>query len=75
MRHRHLIQHDWSLVAIDSVIEHGDLPDWQELFARARQDREIADRVRQIARAHAFTGPFALASALVDQFAPEPTSA
>jgi hypothetical protein len=48
--HRHLNSTEWTLAAIDSLLERGDLPDWRELFAAVRRDEALAGRVMHIAR-------------------------
>jgi hypothetical protein len=49
MKHRHLDTAEWSLAAIDSALERGDLADWREMFAAAEEDREIALRLLRVA--------------------------
>jgi hypothetical protein len=50
MKHRHLDTTEYTLAAIDSVLEYGDLPDWRALFAAARRDPRLAEKVLHIAR-------------------------
>ncbi|HEY3245284.1 MAG TPA: hypothetical protein VGM03_18230 [Phycisphaerae bacterium] len=64
MRHRHLNTTDWTLDAIDSVLERGDLPDWRELFAAVRSDRRIAEKVLHVASQHDLGGASRLAREL-----------
>lgn len=53
MQHRHLTADaGWSKAAIDSVLERGDLADWQELFAAVEQDGDLAANVIKVARQH-----------------------
>lgn len=71
MQHRHLSSTVYSRAAIDSVLEYGDLPDWRELFERARHDRELAQEVLFMARAHYVTGASPMAQRLVWLLWPE----
>ncbi len=48
--HRHLNSTEWTLAAIDSLLERGDLPDWRELFAAVGRDEALAGRVMQMAQ-------------------------
>jgi hypothetical protein len=64
VRHRHLDTTEWTLAAIDSAIEYGDLADWQELFRAAKRDRSLAERVLRVATARPQDGGAALAAAL-----------
>ena len=65
MQHRHLNTSEWSLAAIDSVLEYGDLPDWKELFAAAKAEPAVAKRILHIATSHDVGGASALARELV----------
>lgn len=65
MEHRHLNTAQWTLAAIDSALEYGDLPDWRELFGQVRRDRSLAIRVLHIARARPRDGVAILAEFLV----------
>ena len=67
MTHRNLNVHDWSPVAVDSVLEHGDLADWRELFVAAHRHPEVAETVRHVALAHDLGGASVLALALLPQ--------
>ena len=71
MTHRHLNVHDWSPAAIDSVLEHGDLADWRELFVAVRRHPEIAESVRRVALVHDLGGASALALALLPKTEPQ----
>jgi len=70
MKHRHLGTDEWSLAAIDSALEHGDLRDWRELFACVRSDPAVARRVLAIAGARNAGGAGALAEYLVGRLQP-----
>lgn len=70
MEHRHLNTTRWTLAAIDSAIEYGDLPDWRELFREVRDDRVLAGRVLAVARGRTPDGAAALAEAMVLHYWP-----
>ena len=70
MQHRHLNPAEWSLAAIDSVLEYGGLSDWKELFAAARADPAVAKRILHIATSHDIGGASALAEQLVLRWHP-----
>ncbi len=61
MHHRHLRTTEWTLDAIDSALERGDLPDWRELFAAAKADRKVAEGIIKIAEKHDLGGASVLA--------------
>jgi hypothetical protein len=57
MQHRHLTTDaGWSKVAVDSILERGDLADWQELFAASATDGNLAATVIEVARQHPTAG-------------------
>ena len=70
MLHRHLNTQTWTAAAIDSVLDRGDLRDWQELFTAVQNNREVADLVLRIATEHDLGGASVLARALVDRLKP-----
>jgi hypothetical protein len=53
MEHRHLTHQGYTLAAIDDVIARGRLQDWIELRGAALHDRQILEKVSQIARTRA----------------------
>lgn len=67
MIHRHLDTNEWTLAAIDSAIEYGDLADWRELFHAAAQDEKLARRILHIVNAHPVDGGSALAKNLIEK--------
>jgi len=73
MLHRHLNTDEWTLEAIDSCLERGDLPDWRELFSAAKQDRRLAKDILLIATRHDLGGASVLARELVRRIWPELT--
>lgn len=70
MEHRHLNTARWTLAAIDSALEHGDLPDWRELFREVGRDRELAQRVLAVARGREQDGAAVLAESMVLHYWP-----
>jgi hypothetical protein len=58
MKHRHLNHEDFTLAAIDDIIERGELPEWQPLMAAIREDPygEVARKTLQICGAHPVYG-------------------
>ncbi len=71
MRHRHLNTTEWTLDAIDSALERGDLEDWRELFAAARRDVSLARSILKVASAHDLGGASVLARELTLKLWPE----
>jgi hypothetical protein len=57
MRHRHL-NDDVGLTsaAIDDILDRGELADWLELRDAAVNEREVADRIIAVCRAHQMYG-------------------
>ncbi len=64
MQHRHLNTTEWTLDAIDSALERGDLADWRELFRAVRADRAVAERVLHVAEHHDLAGASVIAREL-----------
>jgi len=54
MLHRHLDHQDYTLAAIDDVIDRGRRQDWAQLRAAALRDRAIMESIRRVcaARVH-----------------------
>ena len=71
MHHRHLTTQQWTFMAIESLIERGQLADWRE-FARAlrKSERLAADTLR-VCRYVEDRPSAALARALVFSCHPE----
>ena len=67
MEHRHLATDQWSAAAIDSVLERGDVPDWQDLFAAAERSPEVAELILRVASEHDLGGASVLAKTLVER--------
>ena len=53
MLHRHLNQSEYTLAALDDVIERGKRADWAQLRSAALQDRGLMEKILGIALAHA----------------------
>jgi hypothetical protein len=71
MEHRHITSTHWTLDAIDSALERGDLPDWRELFAAAKADKNIAVNIIQITEKRHHDGASFLARQLAILLWPE----
>lgn len=52
MLHRHLNHQQFTLAAIDDVIERGARQDWAELRLAALNDRPVLEKVLRVCRAH-----------------------
>lgn len=52
MHHRHLNHQDFTLAAIDDVIDRGGVEDWFELRSAALADPSLLERVRRVCSAH-----------------------
>ncbi len=71
MIQRHLQGETWSLMAIESLLERGGLPDWRE-FARAlRQDRRLAEATLHVCDGPVDPGSAELARTLVAHLYPD----
>jgi hypothetical protein len=53
MLHRHLNHEQYTLAAVDDVIERGKRADWAELRSVALAEREIMEKILRVALAHA----------------------
>jgi hypothetical protein len=51
MRHRHLTHEQYTLAAIDDVIERGNRRDWAELRQAALHERGIFEKVLRVCEA------------------------
>ena len=51
MRHRHLNHEEYTLAAIDDVIERGGRSDWGEMRRAAEADPEIIKKIQRICSA------------------------
>lgn len=71
MLHRHLDTNTWTAAAIDSVLERGDLPDWQKLFSEVRESLEISQRVLMVASHRSPDGASIVATRLVQRLHPK----
>jgi hypothetical protein len=58
MLHRHLNHQEYSLAAIDDVIDRGKREDWAQLRSAALNDPAIMEKVLRVSNAHAHD-PFA----------------
>lgn len=53
MLHRHLNHREYTLAALDDVIDRGKREDWAELRSAALEDRSLMEKILRIALAHA----------------------
>jgi hypothetical protein len=53
MEHRHLNHEDYTLAALDDVIDRGKREDWAKLRSVAIQDRALMEKILRVALAHA----------------------
>lgn len=53
MLHRHLNHSEYTLAALDDVIERGKRADWAQLRSVAIQDRSFMEKILRVALAHA----------------------
>jgi hypothetical protein len=70
MRHRHIDSQAWSVATVESVLERGDVRDWQELFHAVQNNREVADLVLRVASNRDLGGAAPLARALAERLRP-----
>ena len=52
MRHRHLDTQDFSLAAIDDIIDRGLVDDWLDLREAALSDNNLMQKVLRVCQAH-----------------------
>jgi hypothetical protein len=53
MLHRHLNHQQYTLAALDDVIERGKRGDWAQLRSVALNDRALMEKILHVALAHA----------------------
>ncbi len=53
MLHRHLNTEEYTLAAVDDVIDRGRRKDWAQLRSAALADRALMEKVLRVANAHA----------------------
>ena len=68
MKHRHLINEDWSKQAIDSLFERGARADWEEFSKVLRTDKLLAERTLAVCEYHQNIESATLAKVLVNHF-------
>jgi hypothetical protein len=71
MRHRHINTADWTLMAIESLFDRGDLADWREFSAALKASEQIARDTLRVCDFHEDSGAKAIARALVEHFHPK----
>lgn len=70
MQHRHIRTDDWTLMAIESLLDRGQLSDWREFVQVMKSDPQLAERMLQMARGHEDVRSAALARMLIAHFHP-----
>jgi DNA-binding XRE family transcriptional regulator len=70
MKHRNINTEEWSRMAIDSLFERGQLPDWREFADALRGDVELARETLFMCERHENKGSAALARTLAEHFHP-----
>ena len=53
MLHRHLNHEQYTLAALDDIIDRGKREDWARLRSVALKDRDIMEKILRVSRAHA----------------------
>ena len=58
MKHRHLVHEDFTMAAIDDILDRGRLADWVPLLREIRRDPDgpVAERVAQVIEHHKMFG-------------------
>ena len=58
MKHRHLVHQEYTLAAIDDILERGTLADWAPLLREVRRDPygPVAARVERVIANHRIYG-------------------
>ena len=70
MKHRHITTTEWTLMAIESLFDRGNLDDWKE-FARAlRADPTIAERAIRVCQYREADGAEGIALAIIGSVCP-----
>lgn len=65
MKHRHIATSDWTLMAIGSLFDRGDLADWREFARAVRCDPDLAARTLLVCRSREPDGSEGIALALI----------
>jgi hypothetical protein len=68
--HRHIETSEWTLTAIESLFDRGDLSDWREFASALRGSEQIAQGALQVCRRTDERGAAEIASALIEQHHP-----
>jgi len=53
MLHRHLNHEEYTLTALDDVIDRGKREDWAQLRSVALEDRAVMEKILRVTLAHA----------------------
>lgn len=65
MQHRHLTTQEWTLMAIESLFDRGQLEDWREFAAALRADAALAERTLHVCDYRKPDGAEGIARALI----------
>jgi hypothetical protein len=71
MQHRHIATNEWIPMAVESLFDRGEMPDWQEFGRALAKDRNLGLIALMLAERHEDRGSAALARILVERFHPE----
>ena len=67
MQHRHLTTQQWTLMAIESLFDRGQLEDWREFAAALRTDAALAQRTLRVCDYRKPDGAEGIARALMSE--------
>ncbi len=70
MIHRHIITTEWTLMAIESLFDRGDLADWREFAAAIKTNRQAAADALRVCGYHRDAGAKAIARIVVEKYQP-----
>lgn len=70
MIHRHLATTAWSLMAIESLFDRGNVEDWREFANALRGDQALAERTLRVCAYREPDGAEAIARVLIDRLHP-----
>jgi hypothetical protein len=59
MRHRHLVHQEFTLAAIEDILDRGKMPDWEPLIAAIEADPygEVAERTLRLCERPLYRAP------------------
>lgn len=68
MQHRHITTQEWTLMAIESLFDRGQLQDWREYAAALRADPDLAGRTLRVCAYRKSDGAEGIAQALIRRY-------